>query len=59
MIVVDGLDEAPNKTIKELFRLLEDLAHTAQVRPPSLLCDIWAAGACGVLSSRNYRGHYQ
>ena len=33
IIVIDGLDEAPKKTIKELFRLLEDLTHTAQLRP--------------------------
>lgn len=33
MIVVDALDEAPKKTVKELFRLLEDVAGTAQDRP--------------------------
>ena len=30
MIVIDGLDEAPKNTIKELFRLLEDLNDPVQ-----------------------------
>jgi hypothetical protein len=30
MIVLDGFDEAPKKTIKELFVLLEDLADLSR-----------------------------
>jgi hypothetical protein len=32
MIVIDGLDEAPRKTIKELFRLLDDIQDPVQGR---------------------------
>lgn len=33
MIVIDGLDEAPRKTIKDLFHLLEDAENPLQDRP--------------------------
>ena len=33
MIIIDGLDEAPRKTIKELFRLIEDLHDFLQNQP--------------------------
>ena len=35
MIVIDGLDEAPKKALKELFRFLQDLTDTGQ-HPPRL-----------------------
>lgn len=40
VVVIDGLDEAPAKMIKQLFRLLGDLADPPQKRPV-LLCAVF------------------